>query len=192
MYSSPDKPIDEQVIRINASRSVSGLPHLTVHQPDPTRVNVFFYINNANQTMISGPSTPGEDHLQKIPDRIATDRDKKLFAFQYHAFLENQDQLRTGTLLDIIFPHDKAKIQRYYKANIYNVEQLADVNEAVIAAHPEISPEDKKTAQRYMRYKLYEKELMAKDETIARLEAEIRELKTELSEQPRNRPRIKS
>lgn len=202
MYSSPDKPIDEQTVLINSNGSIrsaldrNGFPiggpaTLTVRRTDPVKVNVRFYLNDSNQVIISGPTTPGETHLQRPPDRIATDRDKRMFAPQYQAFLENRNQFNQGTLLDIIFPHDKAKVQRYYKANIYNIEQLADVNEAVIAAHPEISHEDKKTAQRFIRYQLYEQELQAKDEIIARLQHEIIELREQLTEQPRVKQRTR-
>ena len=192
--------IDEQTVLINSNGlgrdalDRNGFPisgnTLTVGKTDPVKVNVNFYLNSDNVLMISGPVTPGESHLQRPPDRKATDKDKQLFAPQYRAFMENRSQLSQGTLLDVIFPHDKNKVQRYYKAGVYNIEQLADVNETVMSKYPDISPEDKKLAQRFIRYQLYEKELQTKDEIIAKQEAEIVELKTQLSGKPKPRTRF--
>ncbi len=193
-YQQSDQNIEKINTRANVDRAdahlgPNGQPIVTVGIFDPVKVNVEFSWNDQKQLCIDGPNEPGYSHLQKLPRRLATERDKILFAPQYQLFLSNQDQFKTGTLLDVLI-RDKETVKAWYKAGIYNIESVANVSEAVMSAHPKLDEEVRKKAQRWVNHQLYEKDLQAKDAEIARLMDEITQLKQQLEPQSRTRAKL--
>lgn len=123
---------------------------------------------------------PGEPH--SIWDQPARELDKLRFAAQWKAYVENKDQVQSGTPLNLLFPDNPAVVATLNAMHVHTVQQLATISDNAIGnvqfGHDlrEKARAHVKSTERAVDADKLEAELTEQRNKTAALEAQVAEL----------------
>lgn len=115
--------------------------------PDSAPKNIFaeFFTEPVHMTFLSEkegrPIYEDREHIRvliagdskTVVVRVATEEDKVRFSEQYKAFKAKGDQLRVGTPLEQWGAMPGSQVRMFNAANVFTVEQLAEVDDNAIS-----------------------------------------------------------
>jgi ribosomal protein L19 len=166
-----------------------------IHVQHGTDDNLFvrFYFNKIHEQHYIKINVPGDNKTEW--DEPVKDEHKRRFAEKWKAYESEQNQFEGEVLLESCELFNESKVELYRNFNIRTVDQLAKLNDAFITKIGMGTREDVRKANAYLASLVEKskqehllKELQARDDRLAQLEAMLGEMQAkESTPTPRGR-----
>lgn len=168
--------------------------NLQVQHGTDDNLLVRFYFNKVHEEHYVKINVPGDNKTEW--DRPVTEQDKRRFAEKWRLYEAEQSQFTGEVLIEGCELFDENKTELYRSFNIRTLDQLCNLNDAFISRIGMGTRDDVRKAKAYLaslseqaKQEELNKELLKRDDEIAKLKAMVEQLASQSKEDAPKRGR---